>query len=482
MALCTCIEDLWADSIKACEPVFPLRVSLFSPSLQKQELQSILEQTQTVVDQQNDFPLHRLNLEVSSTDGVDYTAAMSVKLQEAEVKEPTAVLNPALLELSFSKKMLAQPLTQDSPLISYMVQQLLHTFIEERAALAHLLPQRTVQRASGNRTNDALSRLTPEFERRRTRSMKYAPTYHVTFSILTPEAVPSDWEVESALGDAVDPLLKGLSLLYNFTVDTQVQPYSAWSPSVQPVYDAPRKSWVLQRSDLQGFINAAEWPLSPNIRPGPTLNFILYVSSKSKSPLLVEGYESNSWLIPQWGSVVIYNPPSWEKLEASKRLKADELYDAFWIFSQNLISLLGLPATQQPTYNRILSQMRLLSLDLINSASSTLGATARLTESLPSISIPKNVANSVDNTLEHLGAACDALKAGKFQKALDHAKIAEERSDKAFFDKSMVGQVYFPEEHKVAVYLPLLGPVAVPLILSAVKELRMIINARKHRK
>ena len=43
----------------------------------------------------------------------------------------------------------------------------------------------------------------------------------------------------------------------------------------------------------------------------------------------------------------------------------------------------------------------------------------------------------------------------------------------------MVAMVYFPDEHKVAVYLPLLGPVAVPLLMSAVKELKSILAARR---
>lgn len=42
----------------------------------------------------------------------------------------------------------------------------------------------------------------------------------------------------------------------------------------------------------------------------------------------------------------------------------------------------------------------------------------------------------------------------------------------------MVGQVYFPDEHKVAVYLPLLGPVAVPLVMAALKEVKKI-SARR---
>ena len=38
----------------------------------------------------------------------------------------------------------------------------------------------------------------------------------------------------------------------------------------------------------------------------------------------------------------------------------------------------------------------------------------------------------------------------------------------------MVGQVYFPDEHKVAVYLPLLGPVGVPLFMGAAREIMRV--------
>lgn len=43
----------------------------------------------------------------------------------------------------------------------------------------------------------------------------------------------------------------------------------------------------------------------------------------------------------------------------------------------------------------------------------------------------------------------------------------------------MVGQVYFPDEHKVAVYLPLLGPIGVPLVVGLMKELKRLIAGWK---
>ncbi len=62
-----------------------------------------------------------------------------------------------------------------------------------------------------------------------------------------------------------------------------------------------------------------------------------------------------------------------------------------------------------------------------------------------------------------------------------HARIAEEEAERAFFEKSMVGQLYFPDEHKVAVYLPLLGPVGVPLVIGLINELKKWAKKRKEK-
>jgi phosphatidylinositol glycan class S len=85
------------------------------------------------------------------------------------------------------------------------------------------------------------------------------------------------------------PLLESFSSISNFTIDTQVQLYA--KPGVS--------GKVLKREDLSGFINAAEWPLSPSIGGAPTINFIVFVGD-----LEIEG-GGMSWLIPQWGGVII---------------------------------------------------------------------------------------------------------------------------------------------------------------------------------
>jgi phosphatidylinositol glycan class S len=64
-------------------------------------------------------------------------------------------------------------------------------------------------------------------------------------------------------------------------------------------------------------------------------------------------------------------------------------------------------------------------------------------------------------------------------KALTHSISAIERSEKAFFDPTMVSMLYFPDEHKYAIYMPLFVPISVPMIMAVIKEFK---EARRKRK
>ena len=50
------------------------------------------------------------------------------------------------------------------------------------------------------------------------------------------------------------------------------------------------------------------------------------------------------------------------------------------------------------------------------------------------------------------------------------SKRALQLSERAFFDPSMVGMLYFPVEHQYAIYAPLFFPMAVPMLFSLVRE------------
>lgn len=274
-----------------------------------------------------------------------------------------------------------------------------------------------------------------------------------------------------------------ISAVSNFTVDTQVQLHATLSPSVHaPEYDADNHVWTLREEDLSAFVNAAEWPLSPSIGAGPTLNFALYVPGHETSPLVVKGNYASSWLVPQWGGVVILNPGDPNTTSSVSMLSKEAIRPALLTFSHQLLALLGAPQTPPSLPLQLQTLTRVRAASLLLSASSTMGSLANLTVALPSIAIPETVSSAVDTTLNHLRHTCNAMKEGKFKEALENARIAEAEAERGFFEKSMVGQVYFPDEHKVAVYLPLLGPIGVPLIMSALKECRRWRSARTGQK
>jgi len=63
--------------------------------------------------------------------------------------------------------------------------------------------------------------------------------------------------------------------------------------------------------------------------------------------------------------------------------------------------------------------------------------------------------------------------------ALQHSSLALESAEKAFFDDKMVSMLYFPDEHKYAVYTPLFGPLALPLLMALLRELQTMVKGWK---
>ena len=478
--------------------------------------------TQHALDDLNDFSPHHLRLTLASSscnksshiqsaaEGVPYIldeckghegledTALKVKLLPTTASSSlrsTVRQQSTELEILYSASQVSTASSSSSVLATYIADQLQELFDEEQAAIANILasigshqpsgqPLQVSPSAISNLRNHRLRHargLSTEhissLVNRTTRPLKYAPTYHLTISLFTPEAAPSSWDIGSALDDYFTPLLKSLSFISNFTVDTQIQLHASFSPSVQrPQYDPDLRVWTLRGEDLSGFINAAEWPLSPSIGAGPTLNFIIYVPDRGTAPLVVKDSMATSWLIPQWGGVVILNSPVVESHGARNalRISKEALQPALLTFSRQILSFLGAPQSPPSLPLQLKALSRMQAASLLLSASSTMGSLARLTKALPSIAIPETVSTAVDSTLHHLGGTCTSLKAGRFGEALKHAVISEIEAERGFFEKSMVGQVYFPDEHKVAVYLPLLGPVAVPLVMSALKEIKRL--------
>ncbi|KAI1146031.1 phosphatidylinositol-glycan biosynthesis class S protein [Nemania diffusa] len=451
----------WADG-KACSPVFPIRVAVEAPGLNEQEAQSLISVTQYALDAMPDFPGHRLRLEAAPPPAAskdvaalhgDDTNALLLRLTPGDATTSNVATSfhahLPILEITYPPSSKPTSETKSSGLATYVAAQLRETFAEEQAIMSYFLATSTI--SSDQRPQDVHQTIDESLSKRMTRSMKYAGTYHLTFSLFASGSVPSSWDIDSAIDQYMRPVLDMLKPIHNFTIDTQVQLYAI--PGVQ--------SQVLTKEDLSSFINAAEWPLSPSIGGAPTINFIIFMGNQTIG--LNSGDDmSQSWLVPQWGSVYLLSPP------AATHVPSEFLKQPILTFASHLLSLLGTPQSGSLPM-RLSTLTRVRSVDMLLRASSSLGSLARLSLALPSISIPSSVADGVAKSIHHLELACSRLGSTE---SLEHARIAETEAERAFFEKSMVGQLYFPDEHKVAVYLPLLGPVGVPLVMSLITEFK----------
>ncbi|KAF3065753.1 GPI transamidase component PIG-S like protein [Daldinia childiae] len=448
----------WADG-RACSPVFPIKIAIDAPTLQKEETDNLVRITQQALESNNDFKGHHIQLEVSPLTSTrlihDSDIALTVRLSPGEAATSSLHPQAPILEITYPPNSIPASDAASSGFATYLATQLRLAFSEEREVMSYLLAKSSTP--FEQRPLEASQDSTDSLAKRMTRSLKYSRTYHLTFSLFTSGPSPSSWDIESAIDEYMKPILDLLGPIHNFTIDTQVQLYAA--PGVQ--------SQVLSKEDLSSFINAAEWPLSPSIGGAPTVNFVVFIGNQTIGTASEVG-TSQSWLIPQWGSVYLLPPPS------TNHVSSGILKQPILTFASHLLSLLGTPQSGSLPM-RLSTLTRIRSADLLLRASSSLGSLARLSLALPSISIPSSVADGVAESMYHLQLACSGLGGTD---GLEHARIADVEAERAFFEKSMVGQLYFPDEHKIAVYLPLLGPVGVPLVIGLLNQIKAWKKAR----
>ncbi|KAL7268351.1 GPI transamidase component [Rhizina undulata] len=506
----------WADG-RACRAEFPLLVDVQAPSLPDPE--HLLKTVQHALDDANDFSAHHIRLRlspntsegshgVSDNSAKETIAAMLRLIPGPPGSTHSYSLSPSsrVIDLFYSPSYNPSSSASSTSLSAFVASTLQDIFAEEQQMISYLLsssstptPSPSPSSGNSNGNNGASKVNTAEIARKMSRIVRYSPTYHLTFSLFTATGTPSSWEVREAIEEYLQPLLEALGGISTFTVDSQIQFYASLSSSVVPTWvpdsgsardnqddkeqDAQSQEktepgkWILKKEDLSSFINSAEWPLV-SITSYPTINFIIYIPSKEQTPLVIPDSATNAFLLPQWGGVMVLNLNTTENGDRPVHLTKEALKPSLDIFATQLLALLGTPTNPASLPIRLDSLTRQRSAELLVSASSTLGSLYRLTLALPSISIPSSVSASVASTISSLENSCRELKKGHFGGeggALEAGRNAAAEAERAFFEKSMVGQVYFPEEHKVAVYLPLMGPVGVPLVTTAAKEIKRFI-------
>lgn len=295
----------------------------------------------------------------------------------------------------------------------------------------------------------------------------YSSAYNMVFSLLVENGRSVEWDIDQAL-ELLQPVLSKLTHFANFSISSQIQYYS-WLDHL-PAYSEEKRAYIYAESELPTFINAGDWNLiTHDLRP--SINFLTYfaASNYENKPLLIENSATNSFLVPQWGGVCLYNKGMPILADTKVRIGTDELQPLLEIFASQLFELLGVPAGPRSLSIRVDAVSRITTLQNLKKALDNLVSLVKLTESLNEISIPELTKTHVLESLKFYHQAIDKIAHGDYNGAMTDSARSLERSDNAFFEKEMVQQAYFPSEHKLAVFLPLLGPVGSIVTLGLVK-------------
>jgi phosphatidylinositol glycan class S len=198
-----------------------------------------------------------------------------------------------------------------------------------------------------------------------------------------------------------------------------------------------------------------------------SVHFVVIFDQKSIHVRDSLGSLSRSFLYPDWGAAYFWDPRG--NNEPGK------------YFAGNLLQLLGLDHTTTCSEIKPFDIDRLL-LNLLQTNVQRI-ATARtaygdLLAKSSFIEIPEDLnkllhkwALTAENTQRALdeGALCSAVKL-----SAKTARLAED----AFYHPSLMGKMYFPEEHKYAVYMPLLLPTLLPILIGIFKVASVAIKKR----
>lgn len=313
------------------------------------------------------------------------------------------------------------------------------------------------------------------------RAVKFSPRYKLAFTLLNEDSAAGGavlaWDAQSLLTGSVAPLLASLAPVHEFTVETQVQYFAPLAVELHRK-DGDEGAYV-DEADLRAFVNNAEWNLASGDTLDPVLQFLLFVPRIEHRPLKIRRQDGSdaplSFISPQRGGVIIYNPPSpahEQPPSVPLELPLSALRPAFCVFDRQLRALLGVPVTppgeKPPTCGRALSPREVDSLaerrlrEATEDTVETLAATVKLASEIQNMQINAGVQRRVEAALDQLDQA--AATNNTVIAALSHVATAQSLASRAYFDPSMMGLLYFPDEHKYAVYTPLFGPVAVPLL------------------
>mmetsp|Transcript_11054 Transcript_11054/g.14393 ORF Transcript_11054/g.14393 Transcript_11054/m.14393 type:complete len:432 (-) Transcript_11054:198-1493(-) len=314
------------------------------------------------------------------------------------------------------------------------------------------------------------------------------------------------WDIDAALELYFDPLLSRLENLAAFEVDSQILYFS------RLVEGNLGGDLTIKR--LQSFMGVNSWDPKSILQDDleVQLHFMLFLPTHrgNSSRTLIRGSDgtlSNNFLIPGWGAVAIAEEiptkcshegqSEWtDKLQnnsmdtlngsnsAGERvplgaktvhLNHEELKRSLETFAGHLQKLIGLDFSQSE------EEMSIKYLVYhFDQTIESLKATSSLVESMTHMTVLGRVIRRVETSCDLLGRILDqmnhqkekplSVSLNRIRQQLHWARSAYENAELAFFDPTLVPQLYFPLDQQLATMAPLFLPVIIPIFVNCGRE------------
>lgn len=326
-----------------------------------------------------------------------------------------------------------------------------------------------------------------------------SPEYEVLISIVNPrpDLQTLHWNVKQATERYLRPFFNEFSELSNFTLKSQWKYQVGLEYGSQQIRDDSKmeRHFAMEHDSLPHIITSIERKLGTDVANKPCIHLVVYAPPCQQAPVhiykdgqRVSNFSFDSFISAKWGGIVIANPsdnvcstaPSDEVHQIhihSSEVMDFVLYELRKIFELEIetplaratiesLSQVGPRLWEKDMY------LRNGAIHLITSATSTLQSLIKLLDDIKNIVIGDHVAAEVHIAYENLVHAKKHLLVNDIHQAVKFAREAYIAAEKAFNDPSLLELLYFPEEQKYAIYIPLYLPIMIPVIfsLSAVRK------------
>lgn len=305
-----------------------------------------------------------------------------------------------------------------------------------------------------------------------------------------------DWDFQKVDEILLAPIIQALGPIASVNVESQVlyhTPKSSFS-----YWDEELKASIFNIRDLPFFVNSNEWHLDTSLAAGgrsKILHFVVYVPSAEECPLLLqlpdgEISRTNAFISPMWGGVLVWNPSncSLDSRNQRRRISNEDLQKVFEVFMGQLRQLFGLKSNNiyvgaSGTLVLLASERGFTEWELdalsrqhtcsnLLSCSTTLGSLSKLVQSLPRMIIMDEIGKQVKYSVEAANLAITNASIGAYGASAVSSRQARSLAEDAFFHPSIMSVSYYSFEHCFAVYSPFFLPVALHVVLAALREWR----------